>query len=411
METGQVVASGTPDEVRRDPGRWPPTSAPARRPCTCRARRRAPTAHADDPWSRIDGSGSRGGADMNTVLQRLGETATRWNPVRAVHRSWRRFARRPGSMQVRRPGRVVVITGLVVYLADAPDGSSTPSFGGVGTGAPSVDLGGGRSARLVSDVSARRPAQPARPARPLCRRRDLVVRDTGQPGQHEHPRRHRHVASTSSSRSSNLDSAGRRSSASPATPSSASRPRRSTSSSSEINDAGGINGRKINPIIVNFDPTNEAAMRALCKDWTEGSPAGSRCSTGWAPGPATTSCASPRRATRRFIGAVDDGDQLDPAGRAVPVVDRPRPGRDPRRRWCSWGQSAGPARHEQQGRDHRRRPGQRPAGAQPVPAARPAQGRDHRPRRRDHRRRTRRDTATTAAQAPAGRPAPARRRA
>ncbi len=39
-----------------------------------------------------------------------------------------------------------------------------------------------------------------------------------------------------------------------------------------INAAGGINGRKINPIIVNFDPTNEAEMRALCKQWTEGSP-------------------------------------------------------------------------------------------------------------------------------------------
>ena len=41
----------------------------------------------------------------------------------------------------------------------------------------------------------------------------------------------------------------------------------------QINTAGGINGRKINPIIVNFDPTNETDMRALCKNWTEGSPA------------------------------------------------------------------------------------------------------------------------------------------
>jgi ABC-type branched-subunit amino acid transport system substrate-binding protein len=39
-----------------------------------------------------------------------------------------------------------------------------------------------------------------------------------------------------------------------------------------INDAGGINGRMINPIIVNFDPTSESGMRALCKQWTEGSP-------------------------------------------------------------------------------------------------------------------------------------------
>jgi hypothetical protein len=41
----------------------------------------------------------------------------------------------------------------------------------------------------------------------------------------------------------------------------------------QINDAGGINGRKINAIIQSFDPTSESGMRALCKDWTEGSPA------------------------------------------------------------------------------------------------------------------------------------------
>jgi hypothetical protein len=39
-----------------------------------------------------------------------------------------------------------------------------------------------------------------------------------------------------------------------------------------INDAGGVNGRKINAMIENFDPTNETDMRALCKQWTEGSP-------------------------------------------------------------------------------------------------------------------------------------------
>jgi hypothetical protein len=41
----------------------------------------------------------------------------------------------------------------------------------------------------------------------------------------------------------------------------------------EINNSGGINGRKINAIIANFDPTSESDMRSLCKDWTEGSPA------------------------------------------------------------------------------------------------------------------------------------------
>ncbi|HXW32016.1 MAG TPA: ABC transporter substrate-binding protein [Acidimicrobiales bacterium] len=39
-----------------------------------------------------------------------------------------------------------------------------------------------------------------------------------------------------------------------------------------VNADGGIDGRKIDPIIADFDPTNEAGMRALCKQWTEGSP-------------------------------------------------------------------------------------------------------------------------------------------
>jgi hypothetical protein len=41
----------------------------------------------------------------------------------------------------------------------------------------------------------------------------------------------------------------------------------------QVNDGGGINGRKIDPIISNFDPTNETQMRSLCKTWTQGSPA------------------------------------------------------------------------------------------------------------------------------------------
>jgi Periplasmic binding protein len=39
-----------------------------------------------------------------------------------------------------------------------------------------------------------------------------------------------------------------------------------------INAAGGINGRQIKPVIMNFDPTDEAGTRALCKQFTEGSP-------------------------------------------------------------------------------------------------------------------------------------------
>jgi len=34
-----------------------------------------------------------------------------------------------------------------------------------------------------------------------------------------------------------------------------------------------VNGRKINPMIVQFDPSNEANDQALCRQWTQGSPA------------------------------------------------------------------------------------------------------------------------------------------
>jgi hypothetical protein len=40
----------------------------------------------------------------------------------------------------------------------------------------------------------------------------------------------------------------------------------------QINAAGGIHGRKINPILVSFNPSNADEMRSLCKQWTQGSP-------------------------------------------------------------------------------------------------------------------------------------------
>jgi hypothetical protein len=38
----------------------------------------------------------------------------------------------------------------------------------------------------------------------------------------------------------------------------------------QINNEGGIYGRKIIPDIVDIDPTSETDMRSVCKDWTEG---------------------------------------------------------------------------------------------------------------------------------------------
>ena len=67
----------------------------------------------------------------------------------------------------------------------------------------------------------------------------------------------------------------------------------------DINKNGGINGKKINVIIVPFDPSNEAEMRGLCKQWTEGFLRHSLCSTASVRGRRRTSCASLRKVTRR----------------------------------------------------------------------------------------------------------------
>ncbi|HEY1650445.1 MAG TPA: ABC transporter substrate-binding protein [Acidimicrobiales bacterium] len=40
----------------------------------------------------------------------------------------------------------------------------------------------------------------------------------------------------------------------------------------QVNDSGGINGRKINPIITTYNPANDASMQALCENWTQGNP-------------------------------------------------------------------------------------------------------------------------------------------
>ena len=115
-------------------------------------------------------------------------------------------------------------------------------------------------------------------------------------------------------------------------------------------------------------------MRALCKTWTEGIPAVFAVLDGLGTGPATTSSASPRRATRRSSAQwttvtnwTNQGSPYlwwtgpDQAAILQAVVN--------------WGLSARPARRARQGRGHRRRPGLRPGGPQRLPAARPQEGR------------------------------------
>ena len=66
----------------------------------------------------------------------------------------------------------------------------------------------------------------------------------------------------------------------------------------QINEAGGINGRKINPIITTFDPTNETPDAGPVQDLDRGLAGGlRRAGRASATGRGTTSSASPRKAT------------------------------------------------------------------------------------------------------------------
>ena len=82
-------------------------------------------------------------------------------------------------------------------------------------------------------------------------------------------------------------------------------------------------------MIVNFDPTNESAMRALCKQWTEGSPPVFAVLDGAGVVDRRQRAVHHPGRPHAVHRAMDDGDQLDPGGRALSVVDGARPGPDP----------------------------------------------------------------------------------
>ena len=92
---------------------------------------------------------------------------------------------------------------------------------------------------------------------------------------------------------------------------------------SQVNDQGGINGKKINAIIPTFTPTNTAEMRSLCKDWTEGSPAAFAVVDGIGhldrDKPAVHHPGGSHPADQRL----DHGEHMDHQGVALPVVDGP----------------------------------------------------------------------------------------
>ncbi len=159
-----------------------------------------------------------------------------WVPIR---RSWRRLRRRPRAMQVRTAVIVIaIVIGLIAWLVLAPSG--TPGGGGIAGAAepaartlaftPTPVSQASTSSRGVSKTSIN-------VVFPVVAVNSLA----GKLGFAEDKEYNEQIPAI------NLFV-------------------------DQINQAGGINGRKINPIIVQFDPTNDANMQALCEQWTQGSP-------------------------------------------------------------------------------------------------------------------------------------------
>jgi hypothetical protein len=164
---------------------------------------------------------------------------SRWNPVAGLARSWGHFVRRPRSTQIRTLAIVgAVLIGTAAWIVTAPPSSST---GAAPTGGLSATGGTAASAVPVSQASTS--------TRGVTKDSINVVFP---------------IVSLSSL-------AGKEGFASDLEFGEQEKAIRLYVK--QINDAGGINGRTINPIITTFDPLSPSSMRSLCKTWTEGSPA------------------------------------------------------------------------------------------------------------------------------------------
>jgi hypothetical protein len=188
------------------------------------------------------------------VTETLLLTVLRWvrayNPVTLTGRGVRRFLRRPRAMQIRTVVIALVsIVGLLVYLVDAPSSASGSGSSGLGS------LAATPTARFVADVSG----APAAGGTPVDQASTSTRGVTAKTITVAFPVANLANLSSQLGFASDVEFSEQ--------------VKAIKFFVGEINSHGGINGRKINPIISNFDPTSETSMRALCKDWTEGSPA------------------------------------------------------------------------------------------------------------------------------------------
>ncbi len=163
--------------------------------------------------------------------------SVRWaaasNPVAVLGRSWRRLRRRPRAMQVR---TVLVVVAIVVFLVAwlllAPSGGG----GGV-AGAAETSTSAVTPVSQASTSSRGVSATSINVVFPVVAINSLA----GKEGFSEDKEYNQQINAI------NLYV-------------------------NQINHSGGINGRKINAMIEQFDPTNDANMQSLCSQWTQGNP-------------------------------------------------------------------------------------------------------------------------------------------
>ena len=165
---------------------------------------------------------------------------SRWNPLKGLARSWGHFVRRPRATQIRTLVLVgAVLAATVAWVAAAPSSASTGSSSSSTQSSTANGSGGGATAVSQASTSTRGVTKKSiNVVFPVVSLNSLA----GQEGFAEDAEYGEQTKAIQLY--VNL-----------------------------INRSGGINGRKINAIISNFDPASETDMRALCKTWTEGSPA------------------------------------------------------------------------------------------------------------------------------------------
>jgi hypothetical protein len=175
---------------------------------------------------------------MEASMEVSAHRGAAFHPLAPLGRSWRRMRRRPRATQVRTALLIIaVVVGLIAWLVLAPAGAP----GGSGS-AGAAELGSSSSTAVpVTQASTSTRGVTATSINvvfPVVAINSLAGKEgfaEDKEYNEQIPAIHLYV--------------------------------------NQINKAGGINGRKINPIIAQYDPTNDAEMESLCRQWTQGSPA------------------------------------------------------------------------------------------------------------------------------------------